>query len=74
MDLASLALSEAELKEEEQRNTITELLHFASRGNVVRMKMIIAHRRVNVRFPPWCLPPCRLFRMLEGINQIHYVR
>ena len=67
MDPAVLALTEAELKEQEERNAITELLYYSSRGNVARMKMIIAHRRVNVRLSPCSCPPCRLLHRIGGI-------
>ena len=49
MDVVSIALTEAELKEQEERNAITELLYAAFRGSVARMQMIIAHRRLDVR-------------------------
>ena len=61
-----VALSEAELREEEQRKTITEVLYFASRGNVARMKMIIAHRRVNVRLPTCHSSTCGLLTCYQN--------
>ena len=67
MDPGVLALTEAELKEQEERNAITELLYHSSRGNVARMKMIIAHRRVNVRLLPCSPPPCGLIHSMGGI-------
>lgn len=45
----SLLLSEAERKEKEERSAITELLYFASTGNVARMQALIALHNTNVR-------------------------
>ena len=73
MDPAILALTEAELKEQEERNAITELLYYSSRGNVARMKMIIAQRRVNVRFSLCSRPPCRLLNGIGGIVEMFRV-
>ena len=70
MDPAVLALTEAELKEQEERNAITELLYYSSRGNVARMKMIIAQRRVNVRLLPGFRSPWRLSRSIGGIIEM----
>jgi hypothetical protein len=54
MEATSMTLSETELKEQEERNAITELLFFASTGNVVRMQTLIACRgvTVSIRTPP----------------------
>lgn len=65
-----MALTEAELREQEDRNVITELLHFASRGNVARMKLLIAHRRVNVRSFPCSYLTCRLLHSIETTTRI----
>ena len=46
-----LLLSEAERKEQEERSVITELLFFASTGNVARMQALIALYNTNVRHP-----------------------
>ena len=51
---------------------ITELLHFASRGNVARMKMLIAHRRVNVRILPSSHSACRLSQ--STVNTIRFLK
>ena len=42
-------LSEAERREQEERSAITELLFFASTGNVARMQALIALYDTNVR-------------------------
>ena len=49
-----MTLSETEVKEQEERNAITELLFFASTGNVARMQTLIAFRgvAVSIRNPP----------------------
>ena len=44
-------LSEAERKEQEERSAISELLFFASTGNVARMQALIALYNTNVRHP-----------------------
>ena len=43
-----MTLSETEAKEQEERNAITELLFFASTGNVARMQTLIACRGIAV--------------------------
>jgi len=54
MDSAALTLSEAELREIDERNAITELLFYASRGHVARMQSVIAICGVKVRISaPW---------------------
>ena len=42
-------LSEAERREKEERSAMTELLYFASTGNVARMQALIALYNTNVR-------------------------
>ena len=54
MEATSMTLSETEIKEQEERNAITELLFFASTGNVARMQTLIAFRGVAVSI---CNPP-----------------
>ena len=49
MDTAAPTLSEAELRELDERNAITELLFYASRGHVARMQSVIASRGLKVR-------------------------
>ena len=72
MDVVSITLTEAELKEQEERNAITELLYAASRGSVVRMQMTIAHRRLDVRLSPHshsaCEPPHSLGMQQNNAN------
>ena len=56
-----MTLSETELKEQEERNAITELLFFASTGNVARMQTLIACRGVAVSIrDPFAQKPQRL--------------
>ncbi len=43
-----MMLSETELKEQEERNAVTELLFLASTGNVARMQTLIACHRIAV--------------------------